>query len=86
MTVSELISKLSFYPPETRVTLLDPDKRWLLPIEIKYLPAQGSAREADFIAITADTMNDEIEGVANDDRSARVPSRAQAGPLRNILT
>jgi hypothetical protein len=34
MTVSELISKLSFYPPETRVTLLDPDKRWLLSIEI----------------------------------------------------
>ena len=50
MTVSELTSKLSFYPPATRVTLLDPDKRWLLPIEIKYLPAQGSAREADFIA------------------------------------
>jgi hypothetical protein len=86
MTVSELISRLSVYPPETRVTLLDPDKRWLLPIEIKDLPAQGSAREADFIAITADTMNDEIEGVANDDRSANSPLRAQAGPLRNILT
>jgi hypothetical protein len=55
MTVSELISKLSFYPPETRVTLLDPDTRWLLPIEIKDLPAQGSNREVDFIAITADT-------------------------------
>jgi hypothetical protein len=86
MTVSELISELSFYPPETRVTWLDPDKRWLLPIEIKYLPAQGSAREVDFIAITADTMNDEIEGVARDDRSASGSLRTQPVPLRNILT
>ena len=70
MTISELISKLSSYPPETRVTLLDPDKRWLLPIEIKYLLAHGSAREVDFIAITADNANDEIEGMANDDSMA----------------
>jgi hypothetical protein len=62
------------------VTLLDPDKRWLLPIEIKYLLAQGSDREVDFIAITADIANDEIEGVANDDSKA-TRSVASAGRL-----
>jgi hypothetical protein len=83
MTVSELISELSFYPPETRVTLLDPDKRWLLPIEIKYLPAQGPARQVDFIAITADIANDEIEGVVNDDSKA-TRTVASAGRLSLI--
>ena len=41
MTVSDLTSMLSTYPPETRVMLLDPDKRWLLPIEVTHLPAEG---------------------------------------------
>jgi hypothetical protein len=68
------------------VTLLDPDKRWLLPIEIKYLPAQGTARAADFLVITADNANDEIEGVANDDRSVNGPLQPEPGLLRSILT
>jgi hypothetical protein len=54
MTVSDLIAKLSSYPADARVTLLYPDKQWLLPIEITHLSADGSNREVDFIAITAD--------------------------------
>jgi hypothetical protein len=73
MTVCELVSMLSAYPAETRVTLLDPDKLWLLPIEITYLPAQGSAREVDFVAITADRASDEIEGLVSRG-SSLVPS------------
>jgi hypothetical protein len=65
MTVSDLIARLPAYPSNARVTLLDPDKRWLLPIEITRLSADGSNREADFIAITADSASDEIEGLAN---------------------
>jgi hypothetical protein len=68
MTVSELIAMLSAYPTDTRVTLLDPDKRWLLPIKVTLLPADGSAREVDFIAITADATSDEIEGLVNGPR------------------
>ena len=64
MTVSELISMLSAYPADTRVTLLDPDKRWLLPIEIMALSADGMSGEVDFIAITSDSASDEIEGLA----------------------
>jgi hypothetical protein len=64
MTVSDLIAKLSTYPANARVTLLDPDKGWLLPIEIARLPADGWNREVDFIAITADATSDEIEGLA----------------------
>jgi hypothetical protein len=64
MTVSELISMLSAYPADTRVTLLDPDRRWLLPIEITELSADGMGREVDFIAITSDSASDEIEGLA----------------------
>ena len=64
MTVAELIAKLSGYPGDVRVTLLDPDKGWLLPIEIACLPADGCRREVDFIAITADSTSDEIEGLA----------------------
>ena len=65
MTVSDLIAKLSRYPADARVTLLCPDKQWLLPIEITHLSADGSNREVDFIAITADSTNDEIEGLAS---------------------
>jgi len=65
MTVSDLIAKLSCYPADARVTLLDPDKRWLLPIEITRLLARGAGRNIDFVAITADTMSDEIEGLAD---------------------
>jgi hypothetical protein len=64
MTVSELIKRLSSYPANARVTLLDPERHWLLPIEITELAADGSSREVDFIAITADDASDEIEGIA----------------------
>lgn len=64
MTVSELITRLSGYPADARVTLLDPERHWLLPIEITELSADGSSREVDFIAITADIASDEIEGIA----------------------
>ncbi len=63
MTVAELIARLSGYPGDARVTLLDPDKGWLLPIEIARLPADGSCRDVDFIAITTDSTSDEIEGL-----------------------
>ena len=63
MTVSNLIEKLSRYPADTRVTLLDPDKGWLLPIEVEHLPADGLTRHTDFVAITADNTSDEIEGL-----------------------
>lgn len=63
MTVSELIANLSRYPANARVTLLDPCKQWLLPIELIELRADGATREVDFVAITADTMSDEIEGI-----------------------
>jgi hypothetical protein len=65
VTVSDLIAKLSSYPANARVTLLDPDKRWLLPIEITHLSADGSNCGVDFIALTADSTSDEIEGIAN---------------------
>ena len=61
MTVSELIAKLSSYPEDARVTLLDADKRWLLPITITHLSADESSCGVDFIAIAADIMSDEIE-------------------------
>ena len=64
MTVSDLITKLSSYPADAHVTLLYPDRRWLLPIEITHLSADGFDREVDFIAITADNASDEIEGLA----------------------
>ena len=41
MTIADLIAKLSRFPASARVTLLDPDKGWLLPIEITHLPAEG---------------------------------------------
>jgi hypothetical protein len=65
MTVSDLIAKLSSYPADARVTLLEPGKGWLLPIEVTYLPAHGSGCEVDFIAITSDNTSDEIEGLVN---------------------
>ena len=72
MTVSDLIAKLSCYPLDARVTLLDPDRRWLLPIEIVHLSADGVNREVEFIAITADSFSDEIEGLAP--RESRAPA------------
>jgi hypothetical protein len=81
MTVSDLIAKLSSYPADARVTLLYPDKQWLLPIENTHLSADGSNREVDFIAITADSASDEIEGLANC-RSAAVASPAPVVPMR----
>jgi hypothetical protein len=77
MTVSDLIAKLSAYPPDARVTLLEPERGWLLPIEIARLPADGSSREVDFIAITADSASDEIEGIAG--RRERTPLEHSAG-------
>ena len=64
MTVSELITRLSGYPADARVTLLDPERRWLLPIEITELSADGTSRAVNFVAITADGASDEIEGLA----------------------
>ena len=80
MTIADLIAKLSRYPASARVTLLDPDKRWLLPIEVTHLPAEGSAREVDFIAITADGASDEIEGVVNGPRWLKATPHPPAGP------
>jgi hypothetical protein len=64
MTVSDLITRLSSYPANARVTLLDPERRWLLPIEIKLLSANRSSCGVDFIAITSANDSDEIEGLA----------------------
>ena len=63
MTISDLISQLSCYPLDTRVTLLDAGRRWLLPIEVKPLPAEQSSCGVDFVAITSDDGCDEIEGL-----------------------
>jgi hypothetical protein len=79
MTIAQLIAKLSRYPASARVTLLDPNKPLLLPIEITLLPAEGSAREVDFIAITADGASDEIEGVVNGPRWLEASSHPPAG-------
>ena len=62
MTVSELIKRLSTYPADARVTLLDAERHWLLPIEIKPMMADPSNCGVNLIAIAAcDT--DEIEGL-----------------------
>ena len=79
MTIADLIAKLSRFPASARVTLLDPDKGWLLPIEITHLPAEGSAREVDFIALTADNASDEIEGIINGRRWLQAPPHPPAG-------
>ena len=71
MTVSDLISKLSAYPGDARVTLFDPDKGWLLPIEIMHVAADGSNGRVDFIAITANSASDEIEGLAQRETTRR---------------
>ena len=63
MTISDLITRLSSYPADARVTLLDPERRWLLPIEIKPMTADQSNCGVDLIALTAPD-GDEIEGVA----------------------
>ena len=86
MTVSELISMLSTYPGDTRVTLLDPDRRWLLPIEVTAVSADGISREVDFIAITADSASDEIEGVVNGPRWLETPSHLPAGLVQQNET
>ena len=82
MTVSDLIAKLSSYPADARVTLLYPDKQWLLPIEITHLSADGSNREVDFIAITADSASDEIEGLASGRPWLRASPHPPAAPMR----
>jgi hypothetical protein len=77
MTVFELISMLSAYPADTRVTLLDPGRRWLLPIVLTALSADGTNRKIDFIAITADSASDEIGGLVRREEeslSARLPA------------
>jgi hypothetical protein len=63
MTISDLITRLSSYPANARVTLLDPERQWLLPIEIKLMAANQSNCGVDLIALTAPD-GDEIEGVA----------------------
>ena len=62
MTVSELINRLSSYPADARVTLLDTERPWLLPIDIKPMTADQSNCGVDLIAITAPNT-DEIEGI-----------------------
>jgi hypothetical protein len=62
MTVSELIDRLSLYPADARVTLLDRERHWLLPIDIKQMMADQSNCGVDLIAITAPDT-DEIEGL-----------------------
>ena len=71
MTIADLIAKLSRYPASARVTLLDPSRRWLMPIEMTALSADGMSREVDFIAITADSASDEIEGLAPEEETRR---------------
>jgi hypothetical protein len=61
MTVSELIDRLSLYPADARVTLLDAERHWLLPIDIKQMADQSNCG-VDLIAITAPDT-DEIEGL-----------------------
>ena len=63
MTIADLIAKLAIYPADARVTLLDPERGWLLPIEVTCLSADGSTREVDFVAITSDSTSDQIEGI-----------------------
>ena len=82
MTVSELISMLSAYRADTRVTLLDPDRRWLLPIEVTPLSADEISLEVDFIAITADSASDEIEGIVNGPRWLETPPHLPAGHIQ----
>jgi hypothetical protein len=65
MTIADLTAKLSAYPGNARVTLLHPDKPWLLPIEIAHVSAADPDRQVDFIAITADSASDEIEGLVD---------------------
>ena len=65
MTVSDLVAKLSAYPADARVTLLDADTGWLQPIEITHLSADRSSCGVDLVTLTADSASDEIEGVAN---------------------
>jgi len=77
MTISDLISKLSNYPPDLRVALMDQDKGWLLPIEITRLPADCSTCGVDVLAITADRESDEIEGLF-DHRSITAPRNSKA--------
>ena len=64
MTISDLIAKLSSFPANTRVPLLDPDKRWLLPIQLRQLSPDRSNCGVHLIAITSDNESDEIEGLA----------------------
>jgi hypothetical protein len=82
VTVADLIAKLSVYPADSRVTLLDPQRRWLLPIQITRLSAVTDAkRVVDFIAITAEGTSDEIEGIAPEVFAGSLPcsKRIRAG-------
>jgi hypothetical protein len=64
MTISDLIAQLSSYPLDARVTLLDSNRRWLLPIEINTISANCSSCGVDLVVITTDYDSDEIEGLA----------------------
>ena len=66
MIISELITHLSSYPADARVTLLDAERHWLLPIEIKPMKAEQTNCGVDLVAITAPDT-DEIEGLVIDD-------------------
>ena len=79
MTIADLIAKLSAYPGNARVTLLHPDKPWLLPIEIAHVSADDPDCQVDFIAITADSASDEIEGLVDG-----MTRRRGSPPMRTI--
>jgi len=64
MTVSDLIAKLSAFPADVRVVLLDQDKGWLLPIEIVHLSSDSSTCGVALLTIT-DRASDEIEGLTS---------------------
>jgi hypothetical protein len=53
-----------------------------VPIEITHLSADGSNREVDFIAITADSASDEIEGLADGRPWPRASPHPPAPPMR----
>jgi hypothetical protein len=44
MTIADLLAKLAVYPADARVTLLDPDRGWMLPIHVVHLPVELLAR------------------------------------------
>lgn len=61
MTVARLIELLRNYPPDMRVTLLDPDTDYLLPIHVVKIPASIDTNGVEFVTITG-VYQDTLEG------------------------